>query len=135
MRESKLDELALSLHEHLSERGSMTIKEIEDALSCDWRAAHEAVHHHRLYLSTATCALVHVISGHVHLYKLTTDTAEIGEWVVRKARDADTRLRTMLTQADVSVRVTDGRTNEGKRARLRRKFLGRLIEDMDELIV
>lgn len=134
MRESTLDELALSLHELLAERGALTVKDVEEALGCDWRTAHETIHHHRMYLSSATCALVHQVYGRTHLYKLSTDTAEIGEWVVRKARDSDTRLRTMMAQADVSVRMTDGRSNDGKRARLRRKFLGRLIEDMDELI-
>ena len=59
--------------------------------------------------------------------------AQNTQWVVNRVHDAERRLFTMRGVVATAVKATDGRTNEGKRARIIDKHITRAIEDLAEL--
>jgi len=67
-------------------------------------------------------------------YQLVGTLAESLWWISNRERDSETRLRTMAAVMKSIVNATDGRTVEGKRARMIYKALSRLVEDLDDLI-
>lgn len=69
------------------------------------------------------------------LYRLVGNLDGSRRWVANRLGDTESRLRTMQSIADSLVSATDGRTLDGRRARLIRKALVRLVEDLDELVV
>lgn len=96
--------------------------------------AEEIIAYHRLTLSGDTALVHEQPTQGDHWYVVTGDPEKITRWVRVRLRDGDSRMRTILEVARVAVRVTDGRTGEGKRARRFVKHVGRLIEDIDEIL-
>lgn len=71
--------------------------------------------------------------GERWVYRLVGSLDEVRGWVSNRVGDADTRLRTMQSMMASIVSATNGRTIEGRKARLMDKALSRLIEDLDDL--
>lgn len=67
------------------------------------------------------------------LYRLVGSLNEVRGWVMNRVRDTESRLRTMQAMMSSIVAATDGRSIEGRKARVMDKALRRLVEDLDEL--
>lgn len=66
-------------------------------------------------------------------YRLVGKVDEGSPWVQNRLRDAESRFVTMAHVATSLVNATDGRSADGRRARLIHKSLTRLKEDLDEI--
>jgi len=67
------------------------------------------------------------------LYRLSGDVDGARGWVANRLGDAETRIGTMQSVCATLERATDGRTSDGRRARVMNKGLTRIIEDLAEL--
>jgi len=72
--------------------------------------------------------------GQPSLYKLGSLIDEAKPHLASRIADLETRMRTSEHSVIPFVNATDGRTADGKRARVMRKYLTRLREDLDELL-
>ena len=95
----------------------------------------KAVRRLRLILEDDTIQLVcdPQGSGEDWLYRLVGNLDDAGPWVNNRLRDLNARLETQHAVAKSLVTATDGRTIEGRKARLVAKTLGRLREDLDDV--
>lgn len=66
-------------------------------------------------------------------YRLVGTVEDGSPWVQNRLRDAESRFVTMASVASALVNSTDGRTADGRRARLIDKALRRLMEDLKEV--
>jgi hypothetical protein len=71
--------------------------------------------------------------GEPWLYELVGNLENAGPWVRNRLRDLEARIETQHAVSRSLVTATDGRTVEGRKARLFAKTLGRLQEDLAEL--
>jgi len=60
------------------------------------------------------------------------DASESG-WVSNRIGDAQTRVQTIYAGMRVAARATDGRTRDGRKARVLARACGRLVEDLEEI--
>lgn len=67
------------------------------------------------------------------IYRLVGTVEDGSPWVQNRLRDAESRFVTMSAVASTLVKSTDGRTGEGRRARLIDKSMRRLLEDLQEI--
>lgn len=67
------------------------------------------------------------------LYRLVGSPEDAGPWVANRLRDLQARLETQHAVSQSLVSATDGRTTEGRKARIYAKAFGRLIEDVKDL--
>jgi hypothetical protein len=66
-------------------------------------------------------------------YRLIGDVDGARPWVGNRLRDSETRIGTVQAVCTSLVKATDGRTADGRRARIMNKGLGRILEDLAEL--
>ncbi len=66
-------------------------------------------------------------------YKLIGNLRDAGRWNGNRLQDCESRILTIHAVLASIVQAVDGRTSEGKRARVMHRMLGRLIEDLAEL--
>ncbi len=66
-------------------------------------------------------------------YRLVGTWDEAAPWAGRRTENICAQLTTVYSVAGSIVAATDGRTFDGRRARLVRKVVGRLVEDLAEL--
>lgn len=71
--------------------------------------------------------------GEAWLYQLVGNVEDAAPWSRNRLLDAETRLKTMHAVTQSLVHATDGRTLEGRRARIMEKALRRLNEDLVDL--
>lgn len=81
-----------------------------------------------------TCNPDPIYPGGQWKYELVGKFEDMRQWHINRLNDTETRLRTQQGSYEVSVRVTDGRTTEGKKARAIAKGVRRMIEDLDDII-
>lgn len=139
--------VAQSVEEVLWQNGAMTIDDLTNTtnqhltttlgvkVEVPSGSIRDAIHYHRNYLSTEDGALVVKTVGLSWVYSMTAEHEEIAEWLAFRERSVDTQLKTLLAVSETAVKVTRGNTIAGKRARLERKLIGRLVEDIAELRV
>lgn len=72
-------------------------------------------------------------SGERWTYRLVGNVEDGSPWVQNRLRDAESRFSTMAAVVTSLVNATDGRTLDGRRARLMLKSLTRLREDLADL--
>ena len=104
----------------------------------DWnrRDANAAIHDLRKFLGdTDDINLVCNPNGHGQrwVYRLVGDLAGLQPWARNRLGDSETRLRTMNSMTASIVKATDGRSAEGKRARIIETGLRHLVEDLDNI--
>lgn len=58
---------------------------------------------------------------------------EESNWAVNRIHDAQSRVALIATAMRVAERATDGRTLEGKKARVLARACSRLVEDLEEI--
>jgi hypothetical protein len=68
-----------------------------------------------------------------YLYGLVGTVEKSRAWQTTRLLDTESRIETQLAVASSISAGTDGRSRDGKRARLIKKALGRLLEDLREL--
>lgn len=71
--------------------------------------------------------------GERWIYRLVGNVEDGSPWVQNRLRDAESRFATMSAVVTSLVNATDGRTLDGRRARLMLKSLTRLREDLADL--
>jgi hypothetical protein len=128
------DDLAMILDQDLEDT-AMTFQEIrDDILGVPNRVARVAIAHHRLNVSDHGKALIlqHLGSSQSPLYVVTGDPVAIRRYAAFRIHDAEARLETTHGCVRGAVRITDGRSSEGRRARLIEKHTGRLLEDISD---
>ena len=69
------------------------------------------------------------------LYRLVGTLDEAEPWTKNRTEDVESRLRTMNAVMSSVVRSTNGRTKEGKRARMLETGLRHLVENLDNLVL
>jgi plasmid maintenance system antidote protein VapI len=54
-------------------------------------------------------------------------------WTANRIHDAQSRVHLMYAAMRVAARATDGRSKDGKKARILARACGRLVEDLDDI--
>lgn len=71
--------------------------------------------------------------GAPHTYRLVGTFEKAGPWVRQRMRGIESQLESVLAATSSIVNASDGRTLDGKKARLVNRHVGRLIEDLGDL--
>jgi hypothetical protein len=66
-------------------------------------------------------------------YHLVGTFEKAGPWVRERMRGIESQLESVLALSTSLVNASDGRTTEGKKARLVARHVGRLVEDLGEI--
>lgn len=66
-------------------------------------------------------------------YRLIGDVEGAKGWVGNRLRISESHITTTRAVTSSLIRATDGRTNDGRRARIMNRGLGRILEDLAEL--
>lgn len=115
----------------------LTAGDIKAGLGCTKRLAENAIHDLRIVLGDSDTINVTCDPQGIReswLYRLVGDIDGSRRWIANRLGDTETRLRTMQALAASLVNGSDGRTLDGRRARIIEKALRRLIEDLDDLL-
>lgn len=67
------------------------------------------------------------------LYRVTNDLETNSEWVANRIGDAESRFETMIGQAETLIRVTNGRTTNGRKARKIDRVLRYLMQELADI--
>lgn len=67
------------------------------------------------------------------LYRLVGTLDEARPWATNRVRDTESRIRTQKAIWCTIVAATDGRSTEGRKARVMQRAFTRLIEDLDTI--
>ena len=118
-----------------AEPDGLTIPEMTEALSVGQTRIQQAIRDLRLFLGEFDS--INVINerqgrGEPHRYRLVGTFNESREWVIGRINDTESRLKTLGAVSASLVAATDGRSAEGKRARLISKVVTRLVEDLHD---
>ena len=117
----------------------MTISQIIGELKVDQRTAELVLRTLRLILGSSDDLFVVCDRDDdaVYRYRLMSAKAivdaEQSQWTGTRVVDLESRLILFIAAAKAAVRATDGRTHEGKIARLMERYMRRLAEDLAEL--
>jgi len=71
--------------------------------------------------------------GQPKRYHLVGTLEKAGPWIQVRMRGIESQLESVLAVSSSLVNATDGRTVEGKKVRLVKRHVGRLVEDLGEL--
>lgn len=136
------DARALALFELAKARpAGVTIDQIARHLGVPYQEANHVVRHLRRHLGKLDSIWLVATpqgKGERWLYSLSgvamLDAADPdGRWITNRVRDAETRIEIMLSMMDAAVRGTNGRTVEGRKARVMQRAFTRLREDFAEI--
>lgn len=133
---SKMDQHVSDLIDFLvASPEDVTIHEIADALQLSVRQAQGVVRSTRLWFEVSdTINLVcHPNGRGPWLYSLVGDPTSTKEWSDRRVSHVDTELETIHAMLTTTVRNTDGRTIEGRKARIMERAVRRMLEDLADL--
>lgn len=132
-REGRRDELFDLL---VSNPGGLNVNDMMDQLGFTHKQVNEAIHDLRAYLGeydSINLPCQPQGRGERWLYQLVGTFAGVRDWTANRVGDSESRIRTMQSMLTSIVSATDGRTNEGKRARTMERALRRLVEDLDDI--
>lgn len=132
-----LDELLTNLFDVLVRRpDGVTLDEISAELEVPPRRARSVIRTFRLtFGEDDTINLICDPNGQNNqwLYRLTGSMVETEPWAKNRLDDAEARLTTMSTVLASVERGLDGRSVEGRKARIWRRAIERAREDITEL--
>jgi hypothetical protein len=134
-RENRRDELFDLL---VALPDGVTVDDIKVALACSHRQANDAVHDLRLFLGSFDDVNLPANPNGPRerwTYVLVGNLDGCREWMANRVGDTHSRIRTMQAMMASCVQASDGRTVDGKRARVIERALRRLLEDLDDLAV
>lgn len=120
----------------LRDADGATVEDMAAHLECSIDTATDSIRDLRRFLGDSdemnlTCDKQE--AGQRWLYRLVTKMEDHREWIGIRMTDTESRLVTIQAILASAVRSTDGRTLEGKRARVMFKQISRLMEDLREL--
>lgn len=112
-----------------------TVEDAAAALGCSPQLVSTAIRDLRSFLADDSINLICEPAGFLApwVYRLVGNFDEARGWTANRIGDAEARLLTLQAVATSVLTGTDGRTIEGKRAKIMVKALGRLVEDLGEL--
>ncbi len=132
----KSEDLIESLWDHLVAHPDGTTKpEMAAALSVSKRKISDVIKTFRVYFGDDTINLVSVPQGfgESHLYRLVGTTDEAREWVSMSWKHVEARLVTVIAVVRAFVNGSDGRTIDGRLARVWLRHFTRALEDIEDL--
>lgn len=115
-----------------------TIDDLTGDTGWNRRDANAAIHDLREYLGTMDDINLPCSPngyGQRWIYRLVGTMADTHGWTKNRLGDTETRLRTMNSMTASIVRGTDGRSTEGRKARLIETGLRHLVEDLDNIAI
>jgi hypothetical protein len=83
--------------------------------------------------SDGTLVCTPQMKGERWRYELTGEWAKAAPWAHTRIGDVESRLGSIHDVVGAVIRITDGRSVDGRKARLIRKVVGRLREDLAEV--
>jgi len=130
-RARRRDDLILLM---IAQQSGQTVDDMMVALGCDHPQVNEAIRDVRLWLGDFD--EVNLIcdpqgTGQRWLYRLVGTLDEMRPWAANRVADSASRIRTMASMLASVVSATDGRSIEGRKARVMERSLRRLVEDLD----
>ncbi len=131
-----MTELMDKLFDYLADRpDGATMDEIAAVLDVTHRKAKRVVRELRLFLGGDSINLTADPqgSGEPWLYRLVGDVDNARAWVANQWRHAESRLETMIAFTESLLNATDGRSLEGRKARVLNRHLVRAKEDLTEI--
>lgn len=120
----------------VAEPDGVTITQIESHLECSRKLANQAVRDLRIWCGDDDSMNVDCEQqGHRQrwLYKFVANWGDIKGWELNRLLDLVTRIETMRAVIASIDRGTDARTYDGKRSRIFKRHLLRMIEDLESL--
>ena len=120
--------------------GGLTVDQMADSLGCGVGSIRGAIQALRDLLGdTDTINVVCEPDPHAPndrwLFRLVGNVEGARAWATNRISDTERRIRTMYQVIASVTSGTSPNSKDGKKARLMKKALGRLIEDLDEVIV
>ena len=122
----------------VQEVNGFTVEDVMAELEITHHQANQAIHDLRLFLGDFdSLNLPCDPAGHCErwLYRLVGDLDSTRVWSTNRVRDAESRIRTMDAMLQSIVRATDGRSTQGRKARVMERALRRLVEDLDTILM
>lgn len=112
-----------------------TIDDLAAVLGVKYPVAVRVIRRLRNTLADDTINLIATPTGKGErwLYSLVGNLDEAKPWTRNRLRDAERRLETVNSIVGSVVTGSDGRTRDGKRARVMQKAVSRLIEDLGDI--
>ena len=127
----KVEDLYLYAKEHVD---GFTYQDVQRDLGWPRREFFKMVHRlRRIYREALICTPQG--QHEPYLYQLVTTYLDAEPWGVNRTLDCKERLRTINSILSAVVPASDGRTKIGKQARVMRRTITRLLEDLEELEV
>jgi hypothetical protein len=134
---TSMDEHLTALFDYLAASpDGVTINDIADGLDVNLPLARKVVHTFRItYGADDELNLVCEPNGHLQpwLYRLVGTISDAQAWVANRVADAEARLETMAAVLGSAARATDGRSTDGKKARILLRAITRAQEDLAEI--
>jgi hypothetical protein len=136
-RRSQLEKDTDLLFEYASNCESFTYDEVERDLGFSYGRFMRAARQVRILFASDRINLICEPAGSRErwTYRLVGRYSDAAIWHGNRTRDLETRLVTILSLAESIVNATAARTKDGQRARIIKKALGRLIEDLSDMTV
>lgn len=130
-RERRRDDLLLKL---IATPTGLMIEDMMVELDATHPQVNEAIRDLRLYLGDYD--QINVVCdpqgpGERWLYRLVGTLDEVRPWAANRVNDSISRIRTIRSMMSSIVKSTNGRTIEGRKARVTEQALRHLIEDLD----
>lgn len=133
-REQRRDDLFDAL---VAEPDGLTVQDMMDDNGWSHHQCNEAIRDLRRFLGDSGDSINLVCDpqgwNQRWLYRLVGSLADVRDWSRNRIRDGESRVRTMQAVMTSIVAATDGRSAEGRKARVMERGLRRLVEDLDEL--
>jgi hypothetical protein len=137
MKKRNMDEYLTALSDLLmSTPEGVTIHQIASALGLSVRDAARVVRAFRLLFRDDTVTLVAWTNGQNQpwLYRLAGTAVDAEPWILNRTQDGESRLETMQAVYTPIVANTDGRTVEGRKARIILRAATRALEDLRDMV-
>lgn len=135
MSRRKLSDSIDATFDFATSRPEFTLAELAEHLGASEETAKRAIQATRDMLADVGVNIVADPNGYREpwLYRLVSGHEGQKAWQANRMTDAERRVKTMHAIASSMVRAEDGRTKSGRKAARFNKFLGRLIEDLEEI--
>lgn len=118
--------------------GGVTIEDITSDLAMSRAQANIAIRDVRMFLcesgDSINLAADPQGQNDPWLYRLVGTVADAQPWASNRVRDTESRIRTQKAVWCTIVAATDGRSTDGRKARVMQRAFNRLIEDLDTII-
>lgn len=132
---ARIDDLVDALFDYsVSNPDGFTNEQFMAHIDIDLSMFNKVANRLRATLAEDTITLIcEPTDGGRWLYRLVGNLEDGSPWTQNRLRDAESRFTTIGSVVSTIVNATDGRTYDGKRARLMQRSIVRLREDLADL--